>query len=37
MVLGLAALVGLLARVRGKEAPPETSGGWRMLEGPTFR
>jgi hypothetical protein len=37
LVLGVAGLVGLLARLRGKGGVPPTSGGWRELEGPDFR
>ncbi|HET9729995.1 MAG TPA: hypothetical protein VFR41_11265 [Acidimicrobiia bacterium] len=36
-VLGIAGLVGALARLRGKGGVPPTSGGWRELEGPEFR
>jgi hypothetical protein len=36
-VFGLAALIGLVARLRGKGGVPPTSGGWRELEGPEFR
>jgi hypothetical protein len=36
-VLGLAGLIGLLARFRGKGGVPPTSGGWRELEAPNFR
>lgn len=35
--VGVAGLVGALARFRGKGGVPPTSGGWRELEGPTFR
>lgn len=35
-VAGLAILVGLVLRVRGKGVPV-TTGGWRELEGPDFR
>jgi hypothetical protein len=35
-VAGLAVLVGLVLRVRGKGVPV-TTGGWRELEGPDFR
>lgn len=37
VVLGVAALIGALARLRGKGGVPPTSGGWRELEGPDFR
>jgi hypothetical protein len=36
-VLGIAGLIGAIARVRGKGGVPPTSGGWRELEGPEFR
>jgi hypothetical protein len=36
-VLGIAALIGFVARLRGKGGVPPTSGGWRELEGPDFR
>jgi hypothetical protein len=36
-VLGVAGLIGLLARFRGKGGVPPTSGGWRELEAPNFR
>jgi hypothetical protein len=36
-VLGIAGLIGALARLRGKGGVPPTSGGWRELEGPDFR
>jgi hypothetical protein len=37
LVLGIAGIVGALAKVRGKGGVPPTSGGWRQLEGPGFR
>jgi hypothetical protein len=37
VVVGIAGLVGLLARLRGKGGVPPTTGGWRELEGPDFR
>ena len=37
LVFGLAGLVGLIARLRGKGGVPPTSGGWRELEAPEFR
>ncbi|MGQ0824227.1 MAG: hypothetical protein ACT4OX_04190 [Actinomycetota bacterium] len=37
VVLGVAGLVGLIARLRGKGGVPPTSGGWRELEAPEFR
>ena len=37
LVLGIAGLVGLYAKLRGKDEVPPTSGGWRELEGPDFR
>jgi hypothetical protein len=35
--VGIAVVVGLVVRVRGKGSVPPTSGGWRELEGPDFR
>ena len=37
LVLGVAGLIGLFARLRGKGGVPPTSGGWRELEAPEFR
>jgi hypothetical protein len=37
LVAGIAGLIGILARLRGKGGVPPTSGGWRELEGPEFR
>ena len=37
LVLGVAALIGLVARLRGKGELPATEGGWRELDGPEFR
>ena len=37
VVLGVAGLVGAIAKLRGKGGVPPTSGGWRELEGPDFR
>jgi hypothetical protein len=37
VVLGIAGLIGALARLRGKGGVPPTTGGWRELEGPEFR
>jgi hypothetical protein len=37
IVLGIAGLIGALARLRGKGGVPPTSGGWRELDGPEFR
>jgi hypothetical protein len=37
VVLGVAGLVGLVARLRGKGGVPPTQGGWRELEAPEFR
>ena len=37
LVLGVAAIIGALARLRGKGGVPPTTGGWRELEGPDFR
>ena len=37
LVLGVAALIGWVARLRGKGELPATEGGWRELDGPEFR
>ena len=37
VVIGIAGIIGALARLRGKGGVPPTSGGWRELEGPDFR
>ncbi|HVJ96958.1 MAG TPA: hypothetical protein VNC41_09020 [Acidimicrobiia bacterium] len=37
LVLGVAGLIGAIARLRGKGGVPPMSGGWRELEGPDFR
>jgi hypothetical protein len=37
LVFGVAGLIGLIARLRGKGGVPPTSGGWRQLEAPEFR
>jgi hypothetical protein len=37
LVLGVAGLIGLIARLRGKGELPATEGGWRELDGPDFR
>lgn len=37
IVVGLAGVIGALARLRGKGGVPPTSGGWRELDGPEFR
>jgi hypothetical protein len=37
LVLGVAALIGWVARLRGKGELPVTEGGWRELDGPEFR
>jgi hypothetical protein len=37
VVFGVAGLIGLIARLRGKGGVPPTSGGWRQLEAPEFR
>jgi hypothetical protein len=37
LVFGVAALIGLFARLRGKGGVPPASGGWRELEAPEFR
>jgi len=36
-VLGIAGIIGGLAKFRGKGGVPPTTGGWRQLEGPNFR
>jgi hypothetical protein len=38
LVLGVAGLIGAVARFRAKPvAAPSSKGGWRELEGPHFR
>jgi hypothetical protein len=37
LVLGVAGVIGGLARIRGRSVPPRSQGGWRELEGPDFR
>jgi len=37
LVLGLAGVIGVIAKLRGKGGVPPTSGGWRELEAPDFR
>ena len=37
LVLGVAGIIGGLARFRGKTPVPRSQGGWRELEGPDFR
>jgi hypothetical protein len=37
IVVGIAGIIGAMARLRGKGGVPPTSGGWRELEGPDFR
>ena len=37
LVLGVAAIIGGLAKFRGKTSVPRSQGGWRELEGPNFR
>ena len=37
LVLGVAGVIGGLARIRGRTVPPRSQGGWRELEGPDFR
>jgi hypothetical protein len=38
LVLGVAGVVGAVARLRGKgEVVETTEGGWRELDGPEFR
>jgi hypothetical protein len=37
LVVGVAAIIGALAKLRGKGGVPPTTGGWRELEAPEFR
>lgn len=37
LVLGVAGIIGGLARIVGKGSVPRSQGGWRELEGPEFR
>ena len=37
LVAAIAAAVSVFVRVRGKGQVPQTSGGWRELQGPDFR
>jgi hypothetical protein len=37
LVLGVAGIIGGLAKFRGKTSVPRSQGGWRELEGPNFR
>jgi hypothetical protein len=37
LVLGVAAAIGTLAKLRGKGGVPPTKGGWRELESPDYR
>ena len=37
LVLGVAGIIGGVARFRGKSSVPRSQGGWRELEGPDFR
>jgi hypothetical protein len=37
LVVVLAALAGMVVRMRGKGTVAPTTGGWRELEGPDFR
>jgi hypothetical protein len=37
VVVGIAGIIGALAKLRGKGGVPPTTGGWRELEGPEFR
>jgi hypothetical protein len=37
LVIGVAAIIGALAKLRGKGGVPPTTGGWRELEAPEFR
>jgi hypothetical protein len=36
-VLGVAGIIGGVARFRTKSSVPRSQGGWRELEGPDFR
>ena len=36
-VVGLASVIGAIARLRGKGEVFATEGGWRELDGPEFR
>jgi hypothetical protein len=37
LVLGVAGIIGGVARIRSKSPVPRSEGGWRELEGPDFR
>jgi hypothetical protein len=37
LAVGVAALIGGLAKLRSKGEVPPASGGWRQLDGPQFR
>ena len=37
LVLGVAALIGGVARIMGKDSVEPTHGGWRQLDETTFR
>jgi hypothetical protein len=37
LVAAIAVAVSVVVRVRGKGHVPQTSGGWRELQGPDFR
>jgi hypothetical protein len=37
LVLGVAGVIGGVARLRGKSLVQRSQGGWRELEGPDFR
>jgi hypothetical protein len=37
LVLGVAGIIGGVARIRGKSSVSRSEGGWRELEGPDFR
>jgi hypothetical protein len=37
LAFGLAGVVSLVLRLRGRSATPPTSGGWRPLEGPDLQ
>jgi hypothetical protein len=37
LVLGVAGIIGGVARFRSKTPVPRSQGGWRELEGPDFR
>jgi hypothetical protein len=37
LVAGMAILAGLVVRFRARSVVPQSSGGWRELEGPDLR